>query len=535
MNKHKLLVLFFFSLIFVAGIASAYEADIAYIVKSNLNIDQNLLNEISSLGYDYDTILESQVSSTNLSQYRMLLIGASDLSSPSTIPIHQHKTLVMNLEDYFEKSGDKQLGLSKERGFTSSPSLLKLTSTQHEITKDFTGQFTAYSSSSVNFGTSYLKGQKPSGIKILVYTSTTSDAVLALLPSGKTLLNGKLTQKEIIFFGVTASQYWTSNSEQLFENILAYLLVPEDKDLDGYKEDVDCNDNNSLIHPGATEIPYDGIDQDCSGTDLTDVDDDGFDAEIVGGLDCNDLDALENPDSSDLSLNCINDAPILEEIQDIEINEGQSVVIEVLASDPESDDLIYTINDSRFSQSENVFTWGTDFEDAGEYIFTVTVSDSDFSVATTVSVIVLEANRPPLSITIPEIGWTEDSSFEFNISPYFSDPDSDNLEYSLVSVSSNEIEITNEESIFTFTPDPDFFGIITAVFSASDGFSITESNSVILNVVNVNDAPVFESEINDITFDEDTTFSLNLNYHFPDIESPLIFTISQTNNITIER
>ncbi len=40
-----------------------------------------------------------------------------------------------------------------------------------------------------------------------------------------------------------------------------------DADNDGYPSTTDCSDVNNTVHPGAAEIPGNGIDDDCSGGD----------------------------------------------------------------------------------------------------------------------------------------------------------------------------------------------------------------------------------------------------------------------------
>lgn len=40
-----------------------------------------------------------------------------------------------------------------------------------------------------------------------------------------------------------------------------------DQDGDGYPSTVDCSDVNNTVHPGAPEIPGNGIDDDCTGGD----------------------------------------------------------------------------------------------------------------------------------------------------------------------------------------------------------------------------------------------------------------------------
>jgi hypothetical protein len=79
-----------------------------------------------------------------------------------------------------------------------------------------------------------------------------------------------------------------------------------DDDKDGYTENQgDCDDTKAEIYPGAEEVCDDGIDQDCSGADMTcapdpDDTDDDKDGYTENQGDCNDNDAAIHPGANDI-------------------------------------------------------------------------------------------------------------------------------------------------------------------------------------------------------------------------------------------
>lgn len=84
-----------------------------------------------------------------------------------------------------------------------------------------------------------------------------------------------------------------------------------DADEDGYtsalacEDGQDCDDDDVSSYPGATEIPYDEIDQDCDGSDLNDVDEDGYIGLEAGGDDCDDSNPDVNPGAVEVAKDMI--------------------------------------------------------------------------------------------------------------------------------------------------------------------------------------------------------------------------------------
>ncbi len=495
-------------------------ADVAYIVRNLNGVDQNLLNEIRALGYTYETLQEPQLSSVNLNEFRLLVIGDQDLVDPAAIPIEKHKTLILNSYDYYKLSnGDTQLGWSGAKSSTTSPKM-KVRNLISPISLGMAEEFNSYS---VNTGkNNILKGQKPTGTDIVVSTATQSaDATIASLDKGKKLLNGRTLAERHVFFGFTQARYWTSDTKKAFKNSINWLLVGEDRDADGFFSDTDCNDNNFNVNPGALEVAYDGLDNDCVGGDLKDVDRDGFDAMIAGGNDCDDQDTATNPASSDVMLNCRNDAPTVADIQQIRVSETEIVVVAVNANDPEGDELDYSITEPNFVKVGNTFSWLTTLEDEGNYTFTVTVSDGEFSVEELVQVEVTKFNRAPLLFeNIPAVAWGEDRYAQIDLFSYFIDEDGDSLTFGVNLTSGNITIEAIDEDTFKFTSAENWNGEGSVVFWASDGEKITLSNTLEVYVIPLNDPLLFKGSIADITLNEDTnlTNAIDLSDYFIDVD-----------------
>jgi len=178
----------------------------------------------------------------------------------------------------------------------------------------------------------------------------------------------------------------------------------------------------------------------------------------------------------------VNRAPILSDLSDIIVNEGEEVIIEPSASDPDGDNIKYS-----YSGWIDTDRYMTNYEDAGTYKVKVIASDDFSKDEKYVNVIVNDVNRAPVFGEIGKIEINENEKLEFELSA--SDPDGDSVNITSEVLPRNA---TIGDNVFVWTPDYDTlgedFGVFGIDFKASDGEDETVK-SVNITVYDVNRAP----------------------------------------------
>ncbi|MBW3019816.1 putative metal-binding motif-containing protein [Candidatus Woesearchaeota archaeon] len=165
-------------------------------------------------------------------------------------------------------------------------------------TKNFSGQFDTYSDvlNNSNFGyaanvSCNINTQSRFGTN----SSSTSIQILDMQCYNIDYTNSSVCSSN----GVCISENTCSCDSGYFGNECQI----KDLDLDGFNSSVDCNDNNSSIYPGATEIVDNGEDDNCDGKELCylDADGDGYRPDststvLSSDLDCTDLGEARSSD-----------------------------------------------------------------------------------------------------------------------------------------------------------------------------------------------------------------------------------------------
>ncbi|MBW2999867.1 PKD domain-containing protein [Candidatus Woesearchaeota archaeon] len=193
----------------------------------------------------------------------------------------------------------------------------------------------------------------------------------------------------------------------------------------------------------------------------------------------------------------LNEPPEMDEIDDITVDEGETVELEVFAEDPEGEEL--TVEVSGWMDS---LTKDTNYDDGGTYTVTVTVSDGEKSVSQDVTVTVNEKNRAPRIKGLDDVEVTEGETAELDFE--VSDADGDEVETEISGWMDSTEKETSAEDV----------GEHDVTVAASDGMA-TVSKTVTITVLSSNAPPVMD-KIDDITVDEGETVELEVFAEDPD-------------------
>ncbi|MCF7811071.1 tandem-95 repeat protein, partial [bacterium] len=195
----------------------------------------------------------------------------------------------------------------------------------------------------------------------------------------------------------------------------------------------------------------------------------------------------------------VNSPPVLAEIGNREINEGEPLVIILEADDPNGDEMIFTADNMPFGASivSGIFRWTPNFQQSDEYMITFRVTDFGqpaMSDEEEVTITVWDRNQPPVWRDVDPIRVYEGAIIGLFI--IADDPDGEeNLHFDSFDLPEGSwVEQDDEPGVLWFAWDTDFesAGYYSPSFVVIDEFDAADTLTLDITVLNTNRMPTLD-------------------------------------------
>ncbi|WP_286718371.1 tandem-95 repeat protein, partial [Thalassolituus sp. UBA2009] len=204
--------------------------------------------------------------------------------------------------------------------------------------------------------------------------------------------------------------------------------------------------------------------------------------------------ALSDSTSFNVTVDPVNDAPVIDTIAAQTLNEDATLDITLSATDIDSGSLTYSITSATSELGASIsgatltIAPQADYNGAGS--ITVQVSDGTLTDSSSVNVTVDPVNDAPVFTSTDNVNIANDDILTITLTATDIDTAAGSLTFDLVSFDSSKIDGSLNGSTLTLTPAADTSGVTMVEVAVSDG-DITTSQSISVNVLSAsNQAPV---------------------------------------------
>ncbi|MEP3225399.1 MAG: Ig-like domain-containing protein [Parasphingorhabdus sp.] len=233
----------------------------------------------------------------------------------------------------------------------------------------------------------------------------------------------------------------------------------------------------------------------------------------------------------EVTVNAVNDAPVATPIAPQIDNDADVIALSVASSftDIDGDMLSFTATglppglmiDAAGNITGTIDPDASQGGPAGDGIYSVTVTADDGNGGTVSQTFVWEVNNPA-PIASDDVATTdEDMPVIIPVLANDNDPDGDALSVTSATAANGLVTI-NPDGTVTYTPNTDFNGTDTITYTISDGNGGTSTAMVTVTVTPVNDAPVVDSPLPNVTGVDGTNPSIPTAGNFSDIDGDML-------------